>query len=180
VRSLCPFAPATLLVAFGLALLLPARATANGGKAKILRLEDRVAMEGGRVCHFLCELDPTLFPLLTLKDRYKVARIQVRNGARQRLVLSRRTDTVELVFEERGLPGIVDLAQHDAALWDLFSPELRKALVYPAEVEPGEEESLFVFVPAGGVDTPPREIRLSIASLPRPVTLRHLVAAAKN
>lgn len=179
-RSLRPFAPAALLAVFVLALLLPARTAANGGKAKMLRLEDRVSMEGGRICHFLCEIDPTLFPLLTLKDRYKVARIQVRNDARQRVVLSRQTDTVELVFGERRLPGIVDLAQHDAALWDLFSPDLRKALLYPAEVEPGEEESLFVFVPAGGVDTPPREIRLTIATLPRPVTLRHLVAAAKN
>src|SRR5262245_54068401 len=66
---------AALGAALGLALFPPGGADANGGKAKMLRLEDRVAIEGGRSCDFLCEIDPTLFPLLGLKDRYKVLRI---------------------------------------------------------------------------------------------------------
>jgi hypothetical protein len=179
-RTPRPFALAAPVVLAGLAVIAPVRAAANGGKAKMIKLEDRVAASDGRSYTFVSEIDPTLFTLLTLKDRYRVVRIQVRNGSGQRLTLSRQADKAELVWDERQLAGIITLDQRDAALWDQLSPEMRKVLVYPAGVEPGEEESLFVFVPAAGIEAPPQEIRLTLTGLPRPVRLRHLVAAAKH
>jgi hypothetical protein len=175
-----PSVAVVLAAALGAGLFLTGRASGNGGKAKMLVLEDRVTIEGGRTCFFRSEIDPTLFSLLALKDKYKVVRVQVRNEARQPLLLSRAKDTVELVFADRVVPGIITLDQRDAGLWDSFSVEMKRLLVYPGQVEPGEEESLFVFAPASGLDAPPQEIRLRLASLPRPVTLRHLVAAAKS
>jgi hypothetical protein len=137
-------------------------------------------MAGGRACLFRSEIDPALFALLSLRDRYKVLRIQVRNDSAQPVVLSRQADSVELVFGERRVPGVLALDQLDASLWDAFSTEMRRELAYPGRVEGGEEESVFVFVPAAGIDAPPQEIQLNVASLPKPVRLQHLVAAAKS
>ncbi len=165
------------LAALGVGLVLIGHASGNGGKGKMLVLEDRVPMTGSKACVFRSEIDPTLFALLTLKDRYKVVRIQVRNDSSQSVVLSRQNDSVELVFGDRTTPGIIDLDQRDASLWDAFSVDMRRVLAYPGQVERGEEESVFVFVPAVGVDAPPQEIRLKVASLPQPVKLRRLVYA---
>jgi hypothetical protein len=164
----------------GVGMLLPTEAAANGGKARMLELEASLQMAGGGRCRFLTQIDPALFNLLSLKDRYKVVRIRVSNESGQRLGLSRQADSVEAVFEGRRVQGIIALAERDAPLWDGFSPETRKALVYPQAVEPREEESLFVYLPAAEVTGAPLEIQLKLAGVESPIRLLKLVAAAKS
>lgn len=173
------FARVVLSVLFGIGFLLPANASANGGKARMIELEASMPMAGGGRCQFVSQIDPTLFTLLTLKDRYRVVRIRVSNESGQRFGLSRQADSVDVVFEGRRVPGIIALEERDASLWDGFSPEMRKALVYPQAVEPREEESLFVYVPSAEVPGPPSEILLKLASVEKPIRLAAPKAAAK-
>ena len=44
----------------------------TAARPRCYKLEDRVAASDGRSYTFISEIDPTLFTLLTLKERYRV------------------------------------------------------------------------------------------------------------
>jgi len=127
---------------------------------------------------FSTEIEHILFVLNSVQNRYKVLRIHIENGCDQDLPLSGTDDRVDVQFAGRGVRGILDLRAVAPALWDSLDAAVRSLLVYPARVEPGEEESIFVFLPSSDVTGIPHGVRYELRSLPRPLELRDLTAAA--
>lgn len=127
---------------------------------------------------FSAELEPILFQLQTVDNRYRVMRIRIVNNGAANLALSRQADAVSVVTEAGEVSGILDLGARDAALWDRYDAALRGLLAYPTQVGRREEESVFVFLPAEQVKAAPIMLQYRIAALREPVILRTPVAAA--
>jgi hypothetical protein len=146
---------------------------ANGGKGKVSRYVDRSGpME------ISIELDEKLFLLTSVKDKYKVLRIKIKNTGGKPLALSKTNDRVELLVKDQRVAGILDLARLDSSLWDSLDADTRNLLAYPEAVPPREEESIFVFIPAQSITAVPTAVEYTIASLPEKVRLRPPVTAS--
>jgi len=170
------------LVALGSLSLGTTPSLANGGKSKriLYRGTLQTGDAGGQEVHFDAEVEPLLFRLTGVADRYRVIRIRIRNSSARSLVLSAGADTMEAQL--RGGPtvkAVLDLGAQDSVLWDSLDADLRSAIVYPRVVQSGEEESVFVFLPAADfADAPPQGFRYTIASQPdRPVVIRDVSTA---
>ena len=177
---------ATAVAVFGSAALLllgDASVLANGSKSKRVRYgaEVRAGDAASKRYRFDAELEPLLFRLATVRGKYRVVRITIRNGGDARLVLSLAGDRMEVELPGGARPAILDLGAHDPALWDSLSAELRGAVAYPRGVEAGEEESVFVFIPVADPVSTPRALRYTIASLPAgPVIMRDMTPVPKS
>ena len=164
-------------------LLGDTSARANGSKSKRVRYgaEVQTGDGPGKACRFEAEIEPLLFRLATVRGKYRVMRITIRNTGDKRLVLSLTDDRMEVQLPSGPRPAILDLGAHDPTLWDGLSPEVRGAIAYPRGVEAGEEESVFVFVPVADPVVAARAFRYSIASLPAgPVIMRDLTPVPKH
>jgi hypothetical protein len=176
----------TALAVFGsvaVLLLGDASVLANGSKSKRVRYgaEVQIGDAAGKRCRFDAELEPLLFRLATVRDKYRVVRVRIQNATDKRLVLSLIDDRMEVGLPSGMRPAVLDLGAHDPGLWDSLSPELRGAIAYPRGVEPGEEESVFVFIPVGDAVSAPLAFRYTIAGLPGgPVTLRDTTPVPKK
>lgn len=174
-----------VVVVGSLALLLlgDTSVLANGSKSKRVRYGAEVQTGDARDkrCRFDAELEPLLFRLATVRGKYRVARIRIQNAGDKRLVLSLAGDRMEVELPGGARPAILDLGAHDQALWDSLSPELRGAVAYPRGVEPGEEESVFVFIPVADPVSTPRALRYTIAGLPAgPVIMRDMTPVPRS
>jgi hypothetical protein len=163
-----------LLPVIALMFVFPnAAALANGGKGKVTRYVDRSGpME------ISIDLDEKLFLLTSVKDKYKVLRIKIKNTGSKALALSKTNDKAELLIKGQRVPGIIDLANQDSALWDSLDADTRNFLAYPETVPAREEESIFVFIPAQSVTAIPAVVEYTIASLPEKIRLRPPVTAS--
>jgi hypothetical protein len=157
-----------LLPVLGLFFILPnASALANGGKGKVSRYIDRSGpME------ISIDLDEKLFLLTSVKDKYKVLRIKIKNTGSKPLALSKANDRVELLVKNQRVAGILDLARQDSSLWDSLDADARNLLAYPEAVPAREEESIFVFIPVQSITVIPTAVEYAIASLPDKIRLR--------
>jgi hypothetical protein len=177
---------AIALVVSGLATVLflgDTSVLANGSKSKRVRYgaEVQTGDTVGKKCRFDAELEPLLCRLATVRDKYRVVRIRIQNVGDKRLVLSLTDDRMELRLASGMRPAVLDLGAHDPGLWDSFPPELRGAVAYPRGVDPGEEESVFVFIPIGDAMSEPLAFRYTIASLPAgPVNMRDMTPVMKR
>ena len=172
-----------VVVGAGSLALGAAPALGNGGKGK--RVVYRAALaagEGGGDIQFEAELEPLLFRLTAVRNRYRTVRVRVRNTGSRPLVLSAAADAVEAHFQS-GPPvrAVLDLGARDAAVWDGLPADVRTAVVYPRSVPPGEEENVFVFLPVADVREAPAALRYTLASRPdRPVMMRDVSAAVAH
>ncbi len=165
-----------------LLLLADASVLANGGKGKRIVYRGSVPAGDDPGLEFEAELEPLLFRLATVGDKYRVVRIRIRNTGLRSLALSATGDRMEVRFRSGPLlDGILDLGARDPTLWDRLSPQLRTAIAYPQVVDRGEEESIFVFVLATDAVEAPSGFRYRIASLPGgPVTIRDVTPVKKK
>jgi hypothetical protein len=175
----------TMAMLAWLSLLLAGEtsAMANGSKATRVRYgaEVRIGDTADTVCRFTVELEPLLFRLATVGDRYAVARVTIRNLGERKLVLSLAGDRMALLLTTGERPVILDLGAHDPAAWGSLPAELRSAVAYPQSVEAREEESVFVFVPVADAAARPQGFRYAIASLPAgPVTIPDMTPAKRH
>jgi hypothetical protein len=177
---------AIAMVVSGLATLLflgDASVLANGSKGKRVRYgaEVQTGDTASKKCRFDAELEPLLFRLATVRGKYRVVRIRIQNASDKRLVLSLTNDRMELRLASGMRPALLDLGVHDPELWDSLPPELRGSIAYPRGVDPGEEESVFAFVPIGDAVSEPLAFRYTIASLPAgPVNMRDMTPVMKR
>jgi len=173
-----------LLLALGFTLVAPV--LANGGKAKSVIYEGWARPQtGSGDWQFTINTSPLIFYLGTVKNKYHVLLIRVRNNTDEALKLSKDQDTIELrFFDGQKVKGLLNLPTADRATWDGLETELRTAVVYPEVVKAGEEEGIFLYVPVGDVAAPrknqlmPRSVIYSIKSLPSPLELRERGPAA--
>ncbi|MDB5353965.1 MAG: hypothetical protein JWN24_418 [Phycisphaerales bacterium] len=139
-------------------------ALGNGGTVVTSRYEATLPSGSGK-CAFTVELQAETFHLLTVANKYRVVRIKVRNNGDQPLALSRTEDGVTLRIGGKDVPGIIDLKGLDPATWnDALDDQSRTDVAYPASVPPGEEESVFVFIPLKDAPALPESINYQIKS----------------
>lgn len=173
-----------MIVAFASVPLGVVPARGNGGEGKRVVYNGALeASAGGRQdVLFDAEIEPRLFKLAMVRDKYRVVRIRIRNTGARPLVLSAAGDAVQVQLRNGStVTGLLDLGARDAAVWDALDADLRKVIVYPRVVQGGEEESVFVFLLAAGSTDVPQVFRYTIASRPdRPVVIRDVSAAAKR
>lgn len=172
-----------VLVSLALLLVADLSVLANGSKGKrVLYRGTLPAADGTGEVQFDAELEPLLFRLATVGSAYRVVRIRIRNTGPRPLVLSASRDTVEVELRSRAtLAGVLDLGARDAAVWDALPADLRGLVAYPQRVEGGEEESVFVFLPAASTADAPRGFRYTLGSRPdRPVVIRDVSAAVAH
>jgi len=156
---------ATWLTAAVLALSAGSPALGNGGKSKatVYEAELRQPASTGDV-RFSASLERVLFGITSVAGKYKVIRIQIDNFSRTTLRLAGNRDRVAVDLGNRTVAGILNLSSTDRALWDSLPAELRQALAYPPVVEPGEQESVFVFLAEPSLTALPVALRYRIDS----------------
>ena len=134
-----------VIVAGSLALLLlgDAPVLANGSKGKRVRYGAEVQAGEARDkrCRFDAELEPLLFRLATVRGKYRVVRITIRNGGDKRLVLSLAGDRMDVELPGGARPAILDLGAHDPALWDSLSPSCAGRSPIRAASSPGRKRA---------------------------------------
>jgi len=172
-------------IPFCLLFLVTATAllAANGSKGKKVLYEAHIRLGESTQpqCHFLVELEPILFQINSVQNKYKVIRINIRNESQTPLKLSLDRDSVQVRTGSGAVKGSLSLATTDQAWWDGLAPELRRALAYPDQsaIKSGEEENVFVFILASDLPKPPLEILFKIASVSgTPIPIRERAAAA--
>ena len=156
---------------------------ANGSKGKTVVYDAKVRVGDASQpeCSFLVELEPILFQINSVQSKYRVIRINIRNGSQTPVRLSLEKDSVQVRAGSRLVKGTLSLSDSEPGWWDGLSPELRKALVYPdkAAIKAGEEENVFVFVPVSEMPGLPEEILFKIESLSAtPITIARRRASA--
>ena len=171
------------LVAYLGLVLLTSAVLANGGKAKKYVYKAELPL-GNKSCKLEVEVNPVLFRLTTLNNKYHVLLIQSRNETGVPLKLS-PADKVEILLGGKRVQGILNLASSDVATWDGLAKHMREAVAYPAQVDANEEEGLYVYVPTESLkdvleDEVPKSIVFTVQSLNRSVTLRRPESATKK
>jgi hypothetical protein len=157
-----------LLVMSGVAVHLFA---ADGSKGKARVYDVTVAAEQGD-WYFKVEVEPILFRIVSVQNKYKVLRINIVNRSRKPLRLSLQDDRLQIRFRPldgtntKTVGGLLDIARTDNTWWSSLDTTLQKALAYPdqAAIRANEEENVFVFVPAGDLPSFPDEILFTIKS----------------
>ncbi len=152
-------------------------APANGSKGKHLVYEAKLRLGDGErdECLFLVELEPILFRITTVQNKYRAIRINIVNRSQRPLRLSLEKDSIQIRAGERTVNGILTLAQRETSFWNRLDPDLRKALAYPDQeaIRGGEEENVFVYVPSSDLPAFPDEVRFKIASFSdTPISIR--------
>ena len=157
---------------------------ANGSKGKKVLYEAHIGIREANHpdCHFMIELEPILFQINSVQNKYRVIRINIKNDSLASLKLSLDKDSVQFRANSRLVKGSLSVASSDQAWWDGLSSELRRALAYPDQsaIKGGEEENVFVFVPVSDLPTLPVEILFKIDSVsgtPIPIRQRGEAAA---
>jgi hypothetical protein len=172
-----------LLTSLTLLLVADLPVHANGSKATRVRYGAVVPTGGapGQAWTFDAELEPLLLRLATVRDRYRLVRVAIRNTSDRTLALSLTADRMEIQLAGGLRPAILDLGTHDPELWDSLPADVRTLIAYPRSVDAGEERSVFVFIPVAEPAVAPRAFRYTIASLPTgPVVIRDMTPATKR
>jgi hypothetical protein len=159
-------------------------ALANGGEGKriVYRGTLRTGDGAGHEVQFDTEVEPLFFRVATVRNKYRIVRIRVRNRGGGPLGLSAAGDAVQVQFRGGSVvSGLLDLGARDPAVWEGLPADLRNVIVYPRVVPGGEEGSIFVFLPAAELTEVPEVFRYTLASRPdRPVLIRDVSAAVAH
>jgi len=157
---------------------------ADGTKGKLRVYEARVA--AGQPAqgdwYFKVELEPILFRIAGVQNKYRVLRINILNRSDVPLRLS-AADKVQVRFAESGATPVdasVDVSQSDSAWWKSLAPDLQSALSYPdqAPIRRGEEENVFAYIPIARASSLPSAILFTVSSYSStPIQLREMGTA---
>jgi hypothetical protein len=118
------------------------------------------------------EYDPVLLWSTSIGGKYRLLRVVLENAPDAPPVrFSKQADTFEILADRR-IKGILDLESSlGSAAWDSLPAQVRKALVYPAELKPNSARAVYVLVPIDELTTEPTEFSFVIRSLPRPLQI---------
>ena len=168
-----------LAVACVAVAIWPSSVLANGGKAKnyTYKAELSLGNDVGKACQLSIEVNPVLFRLTTLNNKYYVLLLRTQNETGVTLKLSSTDDKVEILFGRKSIQGILNLAATDSASWDVLTNHMRETLAYPAQVDAHEEEGLYIYLPVDALKAVPetelpQAIVFTVKSLNSSVQLR--------
>ncbi len=148
-------------------IFVTARA-ADGAKGKAIIYEAKVTSDQGD-WYFKVELEPVLFKLMTVQNKYKVLRVNVNNRSKKPLQLSLANDRLQIYSDSGGaaqtVDGFLDMSRADPGWWKNLDQGLKSDLAYPdALIKANEEENIFVFVPADKLPSLPAALAFTISS----------------
>lgn len=176
-----------LALAYFAFALWPSAVLANGGKAKKYTYEAKLSLGNDEegACELSIEVNPVLFRLTTLGNKYYVLLLRSQNDTKVALKLSATDDKVEILFSGKKIQGILNLAATDGVTWDSLSKYMRETLAYPVQVDPYEEEGLYIYVPVDSLKAVreaemPSAIVFTVKSLNRRVQLLRPTSAVKK
>jgi hypothetical protein len=174
---------ASYLLLFGVTVAIARESPmGNGGKGKKTLYGGFVACANtpDDSIAFSTEIEHVLFRLNSVHNKYKVVRIKIKNNCDRDLLLDIATDKLELQHRDGQVSGLFNIAQEDPDLWNNLDPDLRRNLLYPARVEKGEEENVFVFVTQERPLGIPRGFRYTLRTLGPSVDIRDLTPVARR
>jgi hypothetical protein len=153
---------------------------ADGGKGKMTFYGGAIPCANRRAdsVSFSTELEHVLFRLNSVRNKYRVVRIKIRNNCNRDLVLDPAADSIQIHLKNGVVTGFLDLERADAALWNDLDPDLKRDLAYPKKVERGEEENIFLFAPQAQLPYVPEGFRYVVRSLGTPIAIRDLTPVA--
>lgn len=98
---------------------------ADGGKAKNVILEGRVAAQTGTgSIRFSIDTSPIIFYLTTVNGKYHALLLRVKNDTGAPLALSKDQDSIALTFADgQHVQGLLNLPPVDRATWDGLETE---------------------------------------------------------
>lgn len=158
---------------------------ANGskGKTSVYEAHIHLGQSGLGDCDFRVELDPVLFQIQSVQNKYRVIRIKIQNYSESPLRLSLENDSVQVRVGSHEIQGSLNVANSDQEWWDRLSPELRRALAYPDQspIQRLEEENIFAYFPIADLPSLPDEILYKVESVSRkPISLKRLKIEVKS
>jgi hypothetical protein len=161
------------LILLAVSLVPHSSVLANGGKAKTYVYIGEVASKSGSArWTFKLEMNPAIFYLGTVNNKYHVIMISVISYADSPLKLSINEDTAVLVFgDDKKVTAVLNLPGVDRATWDGLERSLRDAIAYPQVVPPQEQEGIYLFIPVSDIQAEsknqyvPSEISYSLKSV---------------
>jgi len=174
---------ASCLFLFGVTVAIARESPmANGGKGKKTLYGGFVACANtpDDSIAFSTEIEHVLFRLNSVHNKYKVVRLKIKNNCDRDLLLDIAADKLELLHRDGQVSGFLNLAQEDPDLWNNLEADLRRSLLYPARVEKGEEENVFVLVAQARLPGVPRGFRYTLRTLGPPIDIRDLTPVAKR
>jgi hypothetical protein len=143
---------------------------ANGGSDKTVELEG-MSNELADVV-FLTRIDPEIFLLTAVSDKYRVLCITIENNTSADLDLSVDKDSVVAETDSgHQQSGVLDIYRREPAFWDSLSQQLRKKVEYPKTVPSNEQEIIFVFFDKSSMDAVPIKLSYTIGSVNKTVTI---------
>ena len=156
----------------------------NGSKGRKVQYGAQVSVNNATGADsFSIELEPILFPILSLQNKFRVIRINIRNQSSAPLRLSATNDSIQVKVGNQLVRGRFSISDSDPAWWNGLSFGMREALAYPdqAPIRSGEEDNVFVFFPVTAVPDPPEEVLFTVASVSAaPIhTRRRSIASAR-
>ena len=167
-----------------LAALMPVRGEMSGESGRSSRFVGKLdpAASYTNQCELSVEIEPVLFKLNSLKDKYKVIRIRVENRMSEPIKLSADKDAIELEMGGGNVVrGTLNLPGQDGSLWDSLNDDMRTTLAYPLSIRGVKGDGVnarrpevvyvFAFFPADKVSEVPRSFRYTIQSVGRTVKI---------
>lgn len=181
-----------LLAAAALFLGRPTSASISGGAIVAVDYTGTVPSGGAEQFRFTVTIEPVMFRLLTMQNKYKLLRMRVSNATSAPLALSADRDRLELVLRDgAAVAALLNPQRGDPTFWDSLEAETRETLAYPVAVKgapepapgarPSSPESLYIYalVPAAQVKDLPASFNYTIASLNQTVPIRTRPPAAR-
>lgn len=148
--------------------------------------------DGREQYRFLIDIEPVMFRLLTVQNKYSLVRLRIQNATTAALALSADTDRLDLVLKSGvSVPAVLNLQRGDATFWDALDAGTRETLAYPTTLkgvpapaaglsQPSPETLYFyAFFPASQVLEVPASFAYTIASLGQTIRIEHRAAAAR-
>lgn len=112
------------------------------------------------------------YELNAVGGKYRLIPVLLRIGARPApLALSIEQDSLVVLSAGRRIPASFRLSALDRPLWDALSPEMKKRLTYPEQLNPNSASVVYAFVAISDLPGPPERFEYTIKALPAPLLL---------
>jgi len=145
-------------------LVLTASAEISGdrGRRVIYRGSLQLGTEQPQGVEFSIELEPVVFLINSVQNKYKVVRIRMENPTRTDLRLLDE-DRIEMRYPEGvSVSGHLDLQRVDPQFWDAFDASQMLALAYPQVLRGRETIYVHAFFPSAQVKNMPVEFEFVV------------------
>ncbi len=110
---------------------------------------------------------------------YKLFAAVLENTGPTPIGFSRSEDVFTVDAKGHRIQGILDLARANPQMWDTLDPDLRQALLYPAELDAHKRCVIYILAPASDLSGKPESFTFHVKSLGRALVIQTPPAMAR-